>query len=161
VLSRALIKKGKMIKIGDKEIDYDPRFRFYLQTKLSNPHYKPEVFAQTTLVNFTVTEAGLEEQLLAIVVNKERPDLEQLKDGLMQQQNQFKIQLKELEDNLLYRLANATGDILGDTELIENLENTKKTSRDIQIKARPLRGTTMGMARSCGWPRNLASRLAP
>ena len=42
--------------------------RLYLQTKLANPHYPPEIAAQTTLVNFGVTEAGLEEQLLALVV---------------------------------------------------------------------------------------------
>ena len=42
-----------------KEVDYDPRFRLYLQTKLSNPQYQHEVAAQTTLVNFMVTEAGL------------------------------------------------------------------------------------------------------
>ena len=41
--------------------------RMYLQTKLANPHFKPEVAAQTTLVNFCVTEIGLEEQLLALV----------------------------------------------------------------------------------------------
>ena len=40
--------------------------RMYLQTKLANPHFKPEVAAQTTLVNFCVTEVGLEEQLLAL-----------------------------------------------------------------------------------------------
>jgi hypothetical protein len=47
-----------------------------LQTKLSNPHYKPEIAAQTTLVNFCVTEKGLEDQLLALVVDHERPDLQ-------------------------------------------------------------------------------------
>lgn len=27
-------------------MEYDPGFRLYLQTKLSNPHYKPEIAAQ-------------------------------------------------------------------------------------------------------------------
>ncbi len=49
------------------------------QTKLANPHYKPEMQAQATLINFTVTRDGLEEQLLAEVVAKERPDLERTK----------------------------------------------------------------------------------
>lgn len=50
-----------------------------LHTKLANPHYKPEMQAQTTLINFMVTKEGLEEQLLAEVVKVERPDLEELK----------------------------------------------------------------------------------
>jgi hypothetical protein len=44
------------MKVGDAEVEYDPRFRLYLATKLANPHYKPEVAAQTCLVNFCVTE---------------------------------------------------------------------------------------------------------
>ena len=35
--------------------------------------------AQATLINFTVTRDGLEEQLLAEVVATERPDLEKTK----------------------------------------------------------------------------------
>ncbi len=50
-----------------------------LQTKLANPHYKPEMQAQATLINFTVTRDGLEDQLLAEVVATERPDLERTK----------------------------------------------------------------------------------
>jgi len=84
-------------------MDYDPRFRLILQTKLANPHYKPEIQAQTTLINFTVTTDGLEEQLLGDVVKAERPDLEASKDELTTQQNIFKITLKTLEDDLLHR----------------------------------------------------------
>lgn len=69
----------RAIKIGDKEIEYNPMFRLILQTKLANPHYKPEMQAQATLINFTVTRDGLEDQLLAEVVKAERPDLEELK----------------------------------------------------------------------------------
>ncbi|XP_028172090.1 dynein beta chain, ciliary-like [Ostrinia furnacalis] len=134
LLGRNLIKKGKAIKIGDKEVEYSSSFRLILHTKLANPHYKPEMQAQTTLVNFTVTRDGLEDQLLAEVVKAERPDLEDLKAELTKQQNQFKIQLKELEDDLLSRLSSAGENILGDTALVENLETTKKTAADIEKK---------------------------
>lgn len=69
----------RCIKVGDKECYFHPDFRLILHTKLANPHYKPEIQAQTTLINFTVTRDGLEDQLLAEVVNLERPDLEHLK----------------------------------------------------------------------------------
>jgi len=69
----------RAIKIGDKEVEYNADFQLILQTKLANPHYKPEMQAQTTLINFTVTRDGLEDQLLAEVVKAERPDLEELK----------------------------------------------------------------------------------
>lgn len=70
---------ARFIKIGDKEVEYHPKFRLILHTKYFNPHYKPEMQAQCTLINFLVTRDGLEDQLLAAVVAKERPDLELLK----------------------------------------------------------------------------------
>lgn len=102
--------------------------------------------AQTTLINFTVTRDGLEDQLLAEVVKAERPDLEELKAELTKQQNDFKIMLKKLEDDLLSRLSSAGGNILGDTALVENLETTKRTAAEIEEKvsereARLRRGT--------------------
>ncbi len=96
-----------------EQVSYDPRFRLYLQTKLSNPHYKPEVAAQTTLVNFCVTEKGLEDQLLALVVDCERPDLQEQAASLVRSLNQYNITLVELENNLLFNLANATVSTLG------------------------------------------------
>ena len=99
VYSRATIKRGRSLylRLGDKEIALHPSFRLYLHTKLSNPHYPPEIQAECTLINFTVTEAGLEDQILTLVVRKERPDLAQQKEELIQQQNEFKIKLKQLE----------------------------------------------------------------
>uniref|UniRef100_A0A8C4UZ95 Dynein axonemal heavy chain 17 n=1 Tax=Falco tinnunculus TaxID=100819 RepID=A0A8C4UZ95_FALTI len=134
LLGRETIKKGRYIKIGDKECDFNPAFRLILHTKLANPHFQPELQAQCTLINFTVTRDGLEEQLLAAVVNMERPDLEELKVNLTKQQNGFKITLKTLEDNLLCRLSSASGNFLGDTALVENLEITKQTAAEIEEK---------------------------
>ncbi|XP_062567134.1 dynein beta chain, ciliary-like [Saccostrea cucullata] len=141
LIGRNTIKKGRAIKIGDKEVEYHPDFKLILQTKLANPHYQPEMQAQTTLINFTVTRDGLEDQLLAAVVRKERPDLEKLKADLTRQQNEFKITLKKLEDNLLARLSSAEGNFLGDYALVENLETTKRTAAEIEVKAKEAKKT--------------------
>ena len=96
MLARAIIQKPggkKAIKLGENEVEYNDNFRIYFQTKMPNPHYTPETQAQTTLINFTVTEEGLEDQLLADVVGVERADLEEKKQELIQQQNNFKITL--------------------------------------------------------------------
>lgn len=53
---------------------------------------------------------------------------------MTRQQNEFKIKLKELEDSLLSRLSSAGGNFLGDTSLVENLEITKRTAAEIEIK---------------------------
>lgn len=45
-----------LLKLGDKEVEYNPEFRFYITTKLSNPHYTPEISTKTTIVNFAVKE---------------------------------------------------------------------------------------------------------
>ena len=141
ILGRETIKKGRYVKMGDKEVEYDPKFRLILQTRRANPHYPPEIQAQTTLINFTVTLKGLEDQLLADVVNIERPDLERTKAELTKQQNEFKIKLTELEDALLFRLSSAQGNFLGDTALVENLEVTKLTATDIEQKVEEAKKT--------------------
>lgn len=72
-----------MIKLGESVLEYSEQFRFYITTKLRNPHYLPEVAVKVTLVNFMITEIGLEDQLLGITVAKERPDLETEKNALI------------------------------------------------------------------------------
>ena len=137
VIARQFIIKSsgkKKIKFAGNELDVHNDFRLFLHTQLSNPHYPPEIQAEATLINFTVTEDGLGDQLLSLVVGRERPDLAQMKVELIQQQNDFKIKLKELEDGLLYKLANAQGDILDDIALIEQLESSKKLSINIAEK---------------------------
>merc|ERR1719230_496863 len=136
VIGRQTIKRGRnlVVKLGDKEVDYSPTFKLYMQTKLSNPHYPPEVQTETTLVNFMVTEDGLEDQLPALTVSKERPDLEEQKAEIITSNNENKIKMKQLEDGILEQLANAEGDVLENIELIENLENSKAVSTEIAEK---------------------------
>ena len=60
------------IRLGENVIEYSADFKLYITTKLRNPHYLPEIATKVTIVNFMITPEGLEDQLLGIVVAKER-----------------------------------------------------------------------------------------
>ncbi len=44
------------MKLGDKEVEWDNNFRLYMTSKLSNPHYGPEISGKTMIINYGVTQ---------------------------------------------------------------------------------------------------------
>jgi len=62
ILEKQIIVKGrsKLIRLSDQEMDYDDKFRLYMTSRLANPHFSPELAAKATIIDFTVTQSGLE-----------------------------------------------------------------------------------------------------
>ncbi|XP_037386166.1 dynein axonemal heavy chain 1 isoform X5 [Talpa occidentalis] len=125
-----------VLKLGDTVIPYHEDFRMYITTKLPNPHYTPEIFAKLTLINFTLSPSGLEDQLLGQVVAEERPDLEEAKNQLIVSNAKMRQELKDIEDQILYRLSSSEGNPVDDVELIKVLEASKLKAAEIQAKVR-------------------------
>lgn len=48
-----------LLKMGDHSVQYHPGFRFFMTTKLPNPHYAPEISTKATIVNFAIKEEGI------------------------------------------------------------------------------------------------------
>uniref|UniRef100_A0A8C3PBV6 Dynein axonemal heavy chain 7 n=1 Tax=Chrysemys picta bellii TaxID=8478 RepID=A0A8C3PBV6_CHRPI len=122
------------IRLGDSTIEYAPDFRFYITTKLRNPHYLPETSVKVTLLNFMITPEGMQDQLLGIVVARERPDLEEEKQALILQGAENKRQLKEIEDKILEVLSASEGNILEDETAIKILSSSKVLANEISEK---------------------------
>ncbi|CAF1153283.1 unnamed protein product [Adineta ricciae] len=126
----------QFVVLGDKEVDYDPSFRLYLTSKLPNPRLTPAHFGKSMVINYTVTLKGLEDQLLAVIVKNERRELEEQRERLIQEMSVNKKLLKDLEDALLRELANSTGNMLDNTELISTLDETKSKADEVNEKLR-------------------------
>ena len=115
-----------------------------MTTKLSNPHYLPEICIKVTIINFSVTKQGLEDQILrwvrmhdppiltlmvnivfSDVVRLERPDLDEEMNRLIITMNNDRNQLKAIEDKILKMLFESEGNILDNEELVNSLNDSK------------------------------------
>merc|ERR1719379_1938983 len=136
VLEKTIVKKGKnmYINVSDQNMDYNPKFVLYLTSRLPSPHFSPELSAKCTVIDFTVTLRGLEQQLFGRVLNMEQRSLEESLAALKEEVTNNTKALQRLGKELLDRLSNSTGNLLDDTELIEVLRNTKAKAKEVEGK---------------------------
>lgn len=118
----------------------------------------PEICIKVTVINFTVTMKGLEDQLLVDVIKNERPDLEEKKDKLVVSIASDQNQLREIEEQILSMLAAASGNILDDEDLINALGRSKTTSEAINKRLAEAENTTQVINSTREGYRSVATR---
>ncbi|XP_056424426.1 dynein axonemal heavy chain 14 isoform X2 [Hyla sarda] len=120
-----------VIRLGDAEIEYNKNFRLYMSTQNPNPHFLPAVCIAVTLINFTVTFKGLQDQLLSSVVTHEQPHLEAQRNQILESIAADLSTLRGLEEQSLTLLQKTQGHLLDDEDLISTLQKSKFTAKDV------------------------------
>ena len=71
-----VIQQGQMVlKMMDKYIPYNDKFRFFITTKLPNPHYSPEVKGYFRIIIYRGTEIKKLKRLLNFRYRRKRLSL--------------------------------------------------------------------------------------
>ena len=134
LLKQFIVEGGvTMVKVGDSIVEMEDGFNLYFTSKLANPNFLPEAFIRVAIVNFTVTEDGLEEQLLAELISKIMPEIEKKRVDLILSIAEGEAELRKNEDTILELLNdNGDKDLLENTPLILNLEKSKTKSDEVK-----------------------------
>ncbi|MCQ2815661.1 MAG: AAA family ATPase [archaeon] len=135
LLNKEVHKQGgrNLIRIGDQEIDFSVSFNMFMVTRDSSCHFTPDLCSRVTFLNFTITPSSLQNQILSILLKSERPEVDKAKEEIMVEQRAFKVQIRNLEEELLVAL-NSEGNIIENEKVMTQLETIKKKSKEISDK---------------------------
>jgi dynein heavy chain len=133
LLSKAIVNQDGvfMLKCFGKQLVYHNNFELILSSRLPNPSFSAALCTQTSIVNFCIKDQGLEEQLLSLIVKKERYDLEEQKQHLISKTAQGKNQLEELQESILKMLSTLEGSLLDNDTIVGVLHDSKSTAESI------------------------------
>lgn len=114
ILRKEFVYQGerKLITLNGKLIDYHNDFQLILSSRDENLQLPTNLVAVLSKINFTITHAGLTEQLLNNAIRQESPKLEERKKQLSKEREEMQQKLHDLQNQLLEDLAASTGDIL-------------------------------------------------
>ncbi|XP_063858635.1 dynein axonemal heavy chain 3-like isoform X1 [Scylla paramamosain] len=144
LLKQTFIQKGvEHLQLGELITEYHPEFRLYLTTRLRNPHYLPQVTIKVVVINFIITQLGLENQLLGLVVAHERPQLEEKKNRLLVESAHNHRALQRTQEKILEVLSTAGQNLLEDEKAIDIMSSSRVLSEEISAKERIVEETEL------------------
>ena len=101
-----------LVRIGTDDVDYSPKFNIILTTK--NPAIKltPDLCSRETLVNFTVTPAGLQSQSMSQILKCEKSEIEKQRNNVLKLQEEQNVKLQDIEEQTLKKISAVEGSVL-------------------------------------------------
>ena len=92
----------------------------------------PDICSRVTLVNFTVTPAGLQSQSLTRILKNESPEVESQRNDILRLQGEQNVKLRGLEEQMLREISAVEGSILDDDRVVEGMERLMKEGAEVE-----------------------------
>ena len=106
-------------------------FRVYITSKVANPHLSHLTACKVAVINFVVSEGGLEEQLCRVIYVKQNSGLEAQKEMLVDRFTQKSGSIVDLEDRIFKLLLTEEGGVMDRHEASTLFENIAITVQEI------------------------------
>lgn len=118
---------------------YNRKFRLYLTTILRTPAVSYELGSKMCVVNFTMGQTQLMEQLTTTAFINDHVDLENERRDLQAQRVRYNQLLREVEGRVLDAVNAGTAEgIIEDEGFVRVLQESQRTAREIQKKAQQI-----------------------
>ena len=115
------------LKLGNKTLDGHPDFKLLLGSKTISSSEIELTTGLASTVILSMTQASLEHQFLSMAITSENPELGELMASSVKKEEELRMKVIKLEDELLSLLAKSEGDILKNDKLIDSLKQSKKS----------------------------------
>ena len=132
----------------------------YLTTRDATAHFTPDLCSRVTLVNFTVTRAGLTAQCLSQMMQAERPDVEARREAALKQQGETRVALRAKEKELLDCISGLSQSLLQDDQAVKKLEGIKSEAAAMTRQAEQSEGVMAEVKAAQDQFQGLAERCA-
>lgn len=150
----------RQLAIGSKLVDLHESFQLVLISKSHRLDLPEEQRSQLNVLKFTVTAAGLADQLMSKAIVLKNGELEQQRIELLQKEGHLLKQRMEMQDKLLEQLSKSEGDILKNEQLLESLNEIKQGSTQIDEALKQSGQIRDTLLAQFGSLRELSSRAA-
>ncbi|XP_046384032.1 dynein axonemal heavy chain 12-like [Ischnura elegans] len=141
LIKREYVENGGrlFIVLESKTLCIHKNFRLYVTSSISEPEFVPDVYAMFTIVNFSVSKEGLEDQLLSVAVDIIKPQVQQdwmLVNSMMDKNRK---QVLKVRNDILNILSSVSGNILDSEPAVAALDSSKLLSVEIMEEKEKLK----------------------
>lgn len=120
-----------LVKINDRTVEFDDKFKLFLTTKLHNPQLLPQVFINTTVVVSIPTKEMIEKTELDSIFEAEYPDLNEEKESTKQMLTADKRSLIQNTNRLIELLRKSEVAILDNDFIVDTIAEIKETKDNL------------------------------